>query len=313
MSSNDNQVKAASEMVISEMAKVIVGKTEEIKMILACLLAGGHVLLEGVPGVAKTTIAKALAGSLNLEFSRIQFTPDLLPSDIIGTNVFDQKDVSFKLHKGPVFANVVLADEINRASPKTQSALLEAMQERQVTIEGNTLKLPSPFIVLATQNPIEFEGTFPLPEAQVDRFLMKIELGYPTREEAIAILKNLKVIADWGIKPVLDEESIQGYMGMAWSVNVDDTVRNYIMDLVDATRNRKTVKLGASPRAGASLQTAAAAIALIEGRNYVVPDDVKRVARHVLPHRVLISQEAILDGVTETAVVEEIISTVRVP
>jgi len=300
-------------MVISEMAKVIVGKTEEIKMILACLLAGGHVLLEGVPGVAKTTIAKALAGSLNLEFSRIQFTPDLLPSDIVGTNVFDQKDVSFKLHKGPVFANVVLADEINRASPKTQSALLEAMQERQVTIEGNTLKLPSPFIVLATQNPIEFEGTFPLPEAQVDRFLMKIELGYPTREEAIAILKNLKVIADWGIKPVLDEESIQGYMGMAWSVNVDDTVRNYIMDLVDATRNRKTVKLGASPRAGASLQTAAAAIALIEGRNYVVPDDVKRVARHVLPHRVLISQEAILDGVTETAVVEEIISTVRVP
>jgi len=313
LSSNDNQVKAASEMVISEMAKVIVGKTEEIKMILACLLAGGHVLLEGVPGVAKTTIAKALAGSLNLEFSRIQFTPDLLPSDIVGTNVFDQKDVSFKLHKGPVFANVVLADEINRASPKTQSALLEAMQERQVTIEGNTLKLPSPFIVLATQNPIEFEGTFPLPEAQVDRFLMKIELGYPTREEAIAILKNLKVIADWGIKPVLDEESIQGYMGMAWSVNVDDTVRNYIMDLVDATRNRKTVKLGASPRAGASLQTAAAAIALIEGRNYVVPDDVKRVARHVLPHRVLISQEAILDGVTETAVVEEIISTVRVP
>lgn len=313
MSSDDSQVKAASEKVISEMAKVIVGKTEEIKMILACLLAGGHVLLEGVPGVAKTTIAKALAGSLNLEFSRIQFTPDLLPSDIVGTNVFDQKDVSFKLHKGPVFANVVLADEINRASPKTQSALLEAMQERQVTIEGNTLKLPSPFIVLATQNPIEFEGTFPLPEAQVDRFLMKIELGYPTREEAITILKNLKVIADWNIKPVLDEVTIQGYMGMVWSVNVDDTVRNYIMDIVDATRNRKTVKLGASPRAGASLQTAAAAVALIEGRNYVIPDDVKRVARHVLPHRVLVSQEAILDGVTETAVVDEIIGTVRVP
>jgi len=313
LSSNDNQVKAASEKVISEMAKVIVGKTEEIKMILACLLAGGHVLLEGVPGVAKTTIAKALAGSLDLEFSRIQFTPDLLPSDIVGTNVFDQKDASFKLHKGPVFANVVLADEINRASPKTQSALLEAMQERQVTIEGNTLKLPSPFIVLATQNPIEFEGTFPLPEAQVDRFLMKIELGYPTREEAIAILRNLKVIADWNIKPVLDGETIQGYMGMVWSVNVDDTVRNYVVDLVDATRNRKTVKLGASPRAGSSLQTAAAAVALIEGRNYVVPDDVKRVARHVLPHRVLVSQEAILDGVTEASVVDEIISTVRVP
>ena len=313
MSSGDDQVRAASEKVISEMAKVIVGKTEEIKMILACLLAGGHVLLEGVPGVAKTTIAKALAGSLNLEYSRIQFTPDLLPSDIVGTNVFDQKDVSFKLHKGPVFANVVLADEINRASPKTQSALLEAMQERQVTIEGNTLKLPSPFIVIATQNPIEFEGTFPLPEAQVDRFLMKIELGYPTREEAITILKNLKAIADWNVRPVLDEASIQGFMELVWSVNVDDTVRSYIMDLVDATRNLATVKLGASPRAGSSLQTAAAAVALIEGRKYVIPDDVKRVAHHVLPHRVLISQEAILDGVTETAVVDEIINTVRVP
>ena len=313
MSSSDNQVREASEMVISEMAKVVVGKTEEIKMILACLLAGGHVLLEGVPGVAKTTIAKALAGSLNLEFSRIQFTPDLLPSDIVGTNVFDQKDVSFKLHKGPIFANVVLADEINRASPKTQSALLEAMQEKQVTIEGNTLKLPSPFIVIATQNPIEFEGTFPLPEAQVDRFLMKVELGYPTREEAIEILKNLKAIADWNIRPVLDAGSIQGYMGAVWSVNVDDTVRNYIVDLVDATRNRKTVKLGASPRAGSSLQTAAAAVALIEGRKYVIPDDVKRVARHVLPHRVLISQEAILDGATEMAVVDEIIDTVKVP
>jgi len=313
LSSGDDQVRAASEKVISEMAKVIVGKTEEIKMILACLLAGGHVLLEGVPGVAKTTIAKALAGSLNLEYSRIQFTPDLLPSDIVGTNVFDQKDVSFKLHKGPVFANVVLADEINRASPKTQSALLEAMQERQVTIEGNTLKLPSPFIVIATQNPIEFEGTFPLPEAQVDRFLMKIELGYPTREEAITILKNLKAIADWNVRPVLDEASIQGFMELVWSVNVDDTVRSYIMDLVDATRNLATVKLGASPRAGSSLQTAAAAVALIEGRKYVIPDDVKRVAHHVLPHRVLISQEAILDGVTETAVVDEIINTVRVP
>ncbi len=313
MSSGDGQVKDASEKVIAEVGRVIVGKTEEIKMIEACLLAGGHVLLEGVPGVAKTTIAKAIASSLNLQFARIQFTPDLLPSDIIGTYVFDQKAADFKLRRGPIFGNIVLADEINRASPKTQSALLEAMQEKQVTIEGNTLALPSPFIVMATQNPIEFEGTYPLPEAQIDRFLMRIEIGYPSRQESLQILRNLKGIADWRVKPVLDEKTIQKLMSKIWEVNVDESVRNYIMDLVEATRNRQTVKLGGSPRAASSLQISSAAVALIEGRNYVIPDDVKRVAQHVLPHRIIVSQEALLDGVTQGAVVQDILKEVKVP
>ncbi len=313
MSSGDGQVKDASEKVIAEVGKVIVGKTEEIKMIEACLIAGGHVLLEGVPGVAKTTIAKAIASSLNLQFARIQFTPDLLPSDIIGTYVFDQKSADFKLRKGPIFGNIVLADEINRASPKTQSALLEAMQEKQVTIEGNTMVLPSPFIVMATQNPIEFEGTYPLPEAQIDRFLMRIEIGYPSRQESLQILRNLKGIADWRVKPVLDEKTIQKFMSRIWEVNVDESVRNYIMDLVEATRSRQTVKLGGSPRAAGSLQISSAAVALIEGRNYLIPDDVKRVARHVLPHRIIVSQEALLDGVTQGAIVEDILKEVKVP
>jgi MoxR-like ATPase len=313
LSSNDGEVKGASDRVIAEVNKVIVGKAEELKMIEACLIAGGHVLLEGVPGVAKTMMAKALASSLNLQFERIQFTPDLLPSDIVGTYIFDQKSADFKLRKGPIFGNVILADEINRASPKTQSALLEAMQERQVTIEGTTMKLPSPFIVLATQNPIEFEGTYPLPEAQIDRFLMRIEISYPTREESIQILKNLKGIAEWNLKPVMDEKTIQRFMNRIWEVNVDDSVRSYIMDVVEATRSHAAVKLGGSPRAATSLQTAAAATALIEGRNYVIPDDVKRVARHVLPHRVIIKQEAVLDGVTQNAVIDEIMKSVKVP
>src|ERR1700739_3965101 len=193
------QVKGLSDGILAEVSKVIVGKTDEVKLIEACLFAGGHVLLEGVPGVAKTSMAKALAGSLGLKFDRIQFTPDLLPSDIIGTFVFDQKVSDFKIRKGPIFGNIVLADEINRASPKTQSALLEAMQERQVTIEGSTVKLPSPFMVLATQNPIEVEGTYPLPEAQVDRFLMRIEIRYPSRDETIEMLKRLRQIYEWKI------------------------------------------------------------------------------------------------------------------
>src|SRR6267378_31953 len=203
------QVKDVSDKILAEVSKVIVGKTQELKLIVACFFAGGHVLLEGVPGVAKTSMAKALANSLGLKFDRIQFTPDLLPSDIIGTYVFDQKVSDFKIRKGPVFGNIILADEINRASPKTQSALLEAMQERQVTIEGTTLKLPSPFMVLATQNPIEFEGTYPLPEAQVDRFLMRIEIGYPSRAETIEMLRRLREIYEWKISPVVNQDDIK--------------------------------------------------------------------------------------------------------
>jgi MoxR-like ATPase len=307
------RAKEVSDRILAEVSKVIVGKTEELKLIEACLLAGGHVLLEGVPGVAKTTIAKTLAGSLALQFNRIQFTPDLLPSDIVGTYVFDQKEADFKLRKGPIFGNIILADEINRASPKTQSALLEAMQERQVTIEGTTLKLPSPFIVLATQNPIDFEGTYPLPEAQIDRFLMRIEIGYPTRAESTQMLKDLRAIMEAKVRPVADEKTIQELIPAVWGVNVDDSIRSYITDLVEASRSHKAVRLGGSPRAATSLQTSSAALALIEGRGYVIPDDVKTVAPHVLAHRLVLKQEAVLDGTTQQDVVTQLIQSTKVP
>src|SRR5271155_452414 len=308
------QVKALSDKIIAEVSKVIVGKTEELKLIEACLFAGGHVLLEGVPGVAKTSMAKALAASLGLKFDRIQFTPDLLPSDIVGTYVFDQKASDFRIRQGPVFGNIILADEINRASPKTQSALLEAMQERQVTIEGTTIPLPSPFIVLATQNPIEFEGTYPLPEAQIDRFLMRVEIGYPTRAETMLLLKNLKGIMESKVKPVADQKALQGLIPSAiWGVNVDDSIRGYITDIIEASRAHQAVKLGGSPRAATSLLVASAGMASVEGRGYVIPDDVKRVAPNVLAHRLILRQEAILDGVTQSTIVNQVVQSTKVP
>ncbi len=308
------QVKGLSDRILAEVSKVIVGKTEELKLIEACLFAGGHVLLEGVPGVAKTSMAKALASSLGLQFDRIQFTPDLLPSDIIGTYIFDQKVSDFMIRKGPIFGNIILADEINRASPKTQSALLEAMQERQVTIEGTTMPLPAPFIVLATQNPIDFEGTYPLPEAQIDRFLMRVEIGYPTRAETMQMLKNLRGIMETKVKSVADEKSLQSLIPSAvWSVNVDDSIRGYIADIVEASRSHPAVRLGGSPRAATSLQTGSAAIASIEGRSYVIPDDVKRVAPYVLAHRIVLRQEAILDGVSQSTIVNQVIQSTKVP
>jgi MoxR-like ATPase len=308
----EQSVVQSPEAIISEVSKIIVGKKEELTMILASLIAGGHVLLEGVPGVAKTTMAKALADSMSLQFQRIQFTPDLLPSDILGTFVFDQKETDFKLKKGPIFGNIVLADEINRASPKTQSALLEAMQERQVTIEGTSLKLPSTFTVLATQNPVEFEGTYPLPEAQVDRFLMRIMIGYPTREESMQMLKNFKSQRP-KVQSVLDEKGLIGLVDNASRVNVDDSIKSYIIDLVENSRTHKSVRLGGSPRANISLQSAASAVAVIEKRDYAIPDDVKRVAPHVLAHRLVLKQEAILDGVTKESVVSELLATVKSP
>jgi MoxR-like ATPase len=308
------QVKDVSDKILAEVSKVIVGKTQELKLIVACFFAGGHVLLEGVPGVAKTSMAKALANSLGLKFDRIQFTPDLLPSDIIGTYVFDQKVSDFKIRKGPIFGNIILADEINRASPKTQSALLEAMQERQVTIEGTTMPLPSPFIVLATQNPIEFEGTYPLPEAQIDRFLMRVEIGYPTRDETMQMLKNLRGIMETKIKPVADEKSLQNLIPSAiWSVNIDDSIRGYITDIVEATRSNPAVRLGGSPRAATSLQVGSAGVALVEGRSYVIPDDVKKVAPNVLAHRLVLRQEAILDGITQSTIVKQVVQSTKVP
>lgn len=306
-------VSEMSGRALAEVGKVIVGKQEEVKMILASMLAGGHVLLEGVPGVAKTTMAKALANSMNLTFQRIQFTPDLLPSDIIGTYIFNQKSSNFELRQGPIFGNIVLADEINRASPKTQSALLEAMQEKQVTIEGTTLKLPSPFMVLATQNPIEFEGTYPLPEAQVDRFLMRLEVGYPTKEEMLQMLKKMRGDTQEGAQQVVDAKGLQAMMKSLGQVNVTESIQQYATELVEATRVHPAVRLGCSPRAALALQSSSSAVALIEGRDYVIPDDVKRVAPHVLAHRLVLKQEAVLDGVSKMVVVGAVLQSTKSP
>jgi len=306
-------MKALADRVLSEVSKVVVGKEEDVRIILASIILGGHVLLEGVPGVAKTTMAKAIASALDLSFSRIQFTPDLLPADIVGAMIYDQKSGDFKVRKGPIFANLVLADEINRASPRTQSALLEAMQEKQVTIEGVTMKLPEPFTVIATQNPIEMEGTFPLPEAQLDRFLVKLNIGYPSKEETIEVLKRLKLIEEWPVKKVASASDILNARKMAWDIHVDESILSYIVELVEATRKHDSVSLGASPRAAVALVLVSKTIAMLNGRNYVVPDDVKKAAKPVMRHRIILKPEAEIEGVTVEGVIEDVLKTVPVP
>jgi MoxR-like ATPase len=308
-----SSIASLAEKVVGEVSKVVYGLEDELRIILASLLVGGHVLLEGMPGVAKTTLAKALASSMRLEFRRVQFTPDLLPSDIIGTMVYDQRSGEFRLRRGPVFTNILLADEINRASPRTQSALLEAMQERQVTIEGNTLPLPEPFLVIATQNPIELEGTFPLPEAQIDRFLVKVTIPMPGREVLRRILRGLETIERWPVEPVASRDEILEARRAIWRVEVSDPVVDYIIDLVEETHRHPDVRLGASPRAAIALQQLARALAALEGRGYVIPDDVKTAARYVLVHRVILRPEAEAEGRRPEDVVESILSSVRVP
>ncbi|MEB3845498.1 MAG: MoxR family ATPase [Desulfurococcales archaeon] len=301
------------EKVIREVSKVVVGKTGIVKVILASMISRGHVLIEGVPGVAKTTMAKAIASVLNLSFKRIQFTPDLLPSDIVGTMVYDPKTGDFKLRKGPVFANIVLADEINRASPRTQSALLEAMQERQVTIEGNTLKLPEPFTVLATQNPIELEGTFPLPEAQTDRFLVKLNITYPSRDEMLEVLRRLRQIEEWPVQPVAGAEDLRRLNSLSWRIHVSEELLGYMTDIVEETRNHPSVRLGGSPRAAISMLLVSRSMALLEGRDYVIPDDVKAAAGPVLSHRIILKPEAEIEGETPEKVIEDVLKKVPVP
>jgi len=302
------------EKVIDEVSKVIVGKRFEIRVILASMIAQGHVLLEGVPGVSKTTMAKALASALNLKFRRIQFTPDLLPADVLGTFIFDQKSGEFRFRPGPIFANIILADEINRASPRTQSAFLEAMQERQVTIEGQTFKLPEPFIVIATMNPIEFEGVYPLPEAQIDRFLVKISLDYPSREEEMEILRRIELIEQWPIRPVASAGEILAIARLLSRVRVSDEIIQYIVDIVQATRQHPQLRLGASPRAAISLLKLGRALALMEGRDYVIPDDVKLAAKPVLRHRLILKPGIELEGrVTVDSIIDNILRSVPVP
>ncbi len=302
-----------TENILSEASKVIVGKRNVLRHILIALYSGGHVLLEGVPGVAKTLIAKTIARTLNMTYSRIQATPDLLPSDIIGTFVYDPKTGDFKPRKGPIFANIVLFDEINRASPRTQSALLEAMQEKQVTIEGVTFKLPEPFMVIATQNPIEMEGTFPLPEAQIDRFLLKIVVDYPTREESKEILRRIHSIEEFNVKPVASASDVLKIRAMLPHVRVSDEIVEYIISIVEETHKHPMVRLGGSPRAAIALYLCSKANALISGRDFVIPDDVKYVAYSVLRHRILLKPEAELEGVTSDQVIREVLERVPVP
>ncbi|MEM3763320.1 MAG: MoxR family ATPase [Desulfurococcaceae archaeon] len=294
---------------------ILVEKETEAKILTACLISRGHALVEGVPGIAKTTLAKSIARLFNLEFKRIQMTPDLLPADILGFYIYDPRTGEFKLRMGPIFTNILLVDEINRASPRTQSALLEAMQERQVTIEGYTFKLEEPFMVIATQNPIEMEGVFPLPEAQIDRFLVKIETGYPSSEGFKNILKRIDEIelAVEEIKPVFDKEQILKIMEEVKKVYVDDSIYDYIVKVVEETRTHPAVKLGGSPRAGIAILRLSKAWAYLEGRNYVIPDDVKIVAKPALVHRIILKPEYEVEGVRANRVIEDVLAKVPVP
>ncbi|AMQ18747.1 AAA family ATPase [Thermococcus peptonophilus] len=310
------EVHEKADLVLSEVGKVIVGKENVLKMILATILADGHVLIEDLPGLAKTLMAKSFAGALGLDFKRVQFTPDLLPSDIIGVSVFNQKTLEFEFKKGPVFTNILLADEVNRSPPKTQSALLEAMQERQVTVEGKTYSLPRPFVVIATQNPIEQEGTYPLPEAQLDRFLVRLHVGYPTKKEELEILRRRigRKSDEISVSPVVTAEEVLEMQRAVEDVYVSDPVLEYIVDIVEATRkNKKDVEVGASPRGSLALLKLARAYAAIEGRDYVIPDDVKTVAIPALSHRLILKRELWYTKVSQESVMAKILDRVPVP
>ena len=308
--------------LMREVGKVIVGQQYLIERLLMALLADGHVLIEGVPGLAKTLSVRTLSRAIDTKFQRIQFTPDLLPADLIGTLVYNPKDSTFSTKKGPLFANIILADEINRAPSKVQSALLEAMQEHQVTIGENTFPLPSPFLVLATQNPVEQEGTYPLPEAQVDRFMMKLIVTYPTKKEEKEIMERMSTGKSIDVKPVLDPIKIMELRKLLSEIYVDEKVKDYILDLVFATREPAQYKLetlkplisyGASPRASIMLTLAAKAHAFIRGRGYVTPDDVKQIGMDVLRHRVLTTYEAEAEDITSEQIIRKIFDQIEVP
>jgi MoxR-like ATPase len=294
--------------LIGNIEKVIVGKIDNIKYLIVGLLTNGHILMEDVPGVGKTMLSLSLAKSIGAGFTRIQFTPDLLPSDVTGGHIYNPKTGDFDLKKGPVFTNILLADEINRTNPRTQSSLLECMQEYKVTLDGKTFPLLKPFMVVATQNPIEFQGTYPLPEAQIDRFLMKVSMGYVSQEGEIAVLKGQKSAHPVdSIKPVLTIEEVITLQTKAQEVEVSEKILDYIVKIVSATRKNKNVEIGASPRASIALMNAARAWALLENRNYVIPDDVYRLAFPVLRHRLVLKAKASVSGVTPKTVITSIV------
>ncbi len=308
------EVAGRAARIANAIASVILGKEEVIRACVVALLAGGHVIVEDFPGVGKTLLAKSLARSIDCRFARIQFTPDLLPSDVTGVSVFDQKRGEFEFRPGPIFANIVLADEINRASPKTQSSLLECMEERQATIDNVTHAISPPFMVIATQNPIEYEGTYPLPEAQLDRFMMRVSLGYPSAEAEEAIIHEQtshNPLAE--LSPVVDGSEVLAMNQAVTLVRVAPSLRRYVVDIMAATRKQRDIYLGASPRAGIALTRAAKALALLRGRDFVVPKDIKDLAVRCLAHRIMLSPDAKVRDVTAESVVAKLLETVPVP
>jgi len=321
----NEKIKRESEfidVIFNEVGKVIVGQKEMVERLIIGLLANGHVLLEGVPGLAKTLAIKTLSDAMKAKFQRIQFTPDLLPADLIGTMIYNQKDGNFTIKKGPVFANFILADEINRAPAKVQSALLEAMQERQITIGETTFKLDDPFLVLATQNPIEQEGTYPLPEAQVDRFMLKVKITYPQRNEELKIMKQNVEGLSSKVNPVITTDAIIKARELVREVYVDEKIQKYIIDIVFATRNPKEfgldeltnlISYGASPRATINLALGAKAMAFIKRRGYVIPEDVRNICLDVLRHRVAVTYEAEAEEITSEKIIQKILNAIEVP
>lgn len=314
------EVKVAVDKIRREAAKIIAGQETILKEVLVgMLMNNGHLLLEGIPGTGKTLLVKTLAHITDCQFKRVQFTPDLMPSDVIGTNIFNFTTNTFNLKKGPVFTHLLLADEINRTPPKTQAALLEAMEEKQVTIDGTSYLLEEPFLVIATQNPIEHEGTYPLPEAQLDRFVMKIVISYPAKAEEKAVLHNYHRgfradrINEAGVGTVLTREEILAIREMIQSVKVEEAIYDYILSVVDGTRNNFNLMVGASPRASINLLLAGKVVAAMEGRNYVIPEDIKRLAKPILRHRVVLKPEAEIEGLTADQVIQLVLDSVQVP
>ncbi|MGB2761167.1 AAA family ATPase [Maribacter stanieri] len=300
-----------------ELGKVIIGQQEMIELLIVSILANGHSLIEGVPGVAKTVTAKLLAKTMNVDFSRIQFTPDLMPSDILGTSIFNVKTSEFEFKKGPIFSNIILIDEINRAPAKTQAALFEAMAERQITIDGNEFEMQPPFLVFATQNPVEQEGTYRLPEAQLDRFLFKINVNYPTLEEEIQILENKhqqkNINVEALIDSVLSAEQIASYQHVIKDIIVEDNLLKYIAAIVNNTRTNANLYLGASPRASIAILEASKAVAAINGRDFITPDDIKKVVGPILCHRIILTPEREMEGYTAEKMIKDLIQTIEIP
>jgi MoxR-like ATPase len=316
------QESAFVDLLTSEIGKVIIGQKAMVERLIIGLLGNGHILLEGVPGLAKTLAIKTLASAMKAKYQRIQFTPDLLPADLIGTMIYNQKDENFHIKKGPIFANFILADEINRAPAKVQSALLEAMQERQVTIGESTFKLEEPFLVLATQNPIEQEGTYPLPEAQVDRFMLKIKITYPSKEEELKIMRQNVLMNETKIQPIINPSDILHARELIQEVYVDEKIERYLLDIVFATRSPKEygldkltelISYGGSPRATINLALGAKALAFVKRRGYVIPEDVRGICTDVLRHRIAVTYEAEAEGITSEDIIQEILNKIEVP